>query len=312
MIGLARSESVKSFMQKRRGATRLAKQFVAGTGVQDGVSRAQRLLDEHGIRSSLFYLGEYLDVESFVTQSVTNKHAIAAALGQAGLDVHVSIDPTQVGQRQNAARCKHNVSAIAQTIARVSNGRPGVHCAMLDMEDEQLIEPTIALHNELRAAGLPVALTLQAYLRRTETDLLAQTGAGAHVRMVNGAFAAGHNLAFVRRPEIKANFRRLIDMMFSSRAHDARFYPSIATHDTDLHRYALDVADSRGWRADEFEFEMLLGVRATVAEALASEGRRVRAYVPFGRDWWPHAVRRVGESPRNGWMLLRSLVASDA
>lgn len=53
---------------------------------------------------------------------------------------------------------------------------------------------------------------------------------------------------------------------------------------------------------------MLLGVRRDLAEGLAGRGERVRLYLPFGRDWWPYAVRRIGENPRNATLLLHSLV----
>ena len=312
MIALARSPGVKSFMQGNRAATALAQRFVAGECVSDGVERARALLDAHRIRSSLFYLGEYLDARTLVAESVVNKLAVAEALGRAGLDVHISIDPTQIGQRQNATLCKQNLTKIAESVARSSKSVAGVHCAMLDMEDEALVDPTIALHNALRSEGLPVALTLQAYLRRTERDMRALVRTASHVRLVNGAFAAGRDIAFASRREVKANFRRLIELMVSEEARDAGFYPSIATHDTDLHQHACAIASARGWQPDQFEFELLLGVRTPVAQALAREGWRVRAYVPFGSDWWPHAVRRIGENPLNAGLLLRSLVSTNA
>ena len=98
--------------------------------------------------------------------------------------------------------------------------------------------------------------------------------------------------------------------MFSREARDTGFYPIIATHDDKLHRYAIERAAANDWRAGDYEFEMLLGVRSDVAENLARRGERVRLYLPFGQDWWPYAVRRIGENPRNAWLLLRSLAGA--
>lgn len=163
------------------------------------------------------------------------------------------------------------------------------------------------------------SFALRAYLRRslckhisaaTEQDLRPLIRCGAHVRLVKGAFASGRAVAFTRNSEIKANSRRLIELMFSRAARDSGFYPSIATHDTALQRFAIELADANGWKMDEYEFEMLLGVRGEVAQKLARAGQRVRLYVPFGADWWPHAVRRIGENPRNAWLLTRSLLGS--
>jgi proline dehydrogenase len=181
---------------------------------------------------------------------------------------------------------------------------------MFDMEDHSVVDATIALHDAVRSAGLPAALTLQAYLRRTEADIRAQIQRGARLRLVKGAFLAARDIAFTRQSEIKARSRQLIELMFSRGAREAGFYPIIATHDDQLHAYALERARSGGWCSGEYEFEMLLGVRNDVAENLARWGERVRLYLPFGSDWWPYAVRRIGENPRNATLLLRSLIGS--
>lgn len=310
MIGFARSARAKSFMQNSRATSRLATRYVAGTSTEAGIERARRLYDESGIRSSLFYLGEYAATITAVNASVAAKLAAAELLGHAGLDVHISLDPTQIGYGMNDARCRNNAFAIAEAIARASNNRIGVHCVMLDMEDDTCVDFTISLHNELLDTQLPAAITLQAYLRRTEDDLHDLIDKGAKVRIVNGAFAAGRDIAFTARREIKENYRRLVGILLSREARDRGVYPSIATHDESLHVHAIECAGKNGWESGEFEFEMLLGVRSDVAMQLARMGQRVRLYVPFGHDWWPHAVRRIGENPRNAWLLARSVLSS--
>lgn len=310
MIALARSEAAKRWVQESRGGSVLATQYVAGKTSEAGVARAAELFASSGVRSSLFYLGEYVDRVELVEENVVAKVDVAGRLGRAGLDVHVSVDPTQIGHGMDPSLARGNAHRVAEAVAQASAGREGVHALMLDMEDHTVTDATIDLHNELAAAGLPVALTLQAYLRRTETDLRAQIKQGSKVRLVKGAFAAGRDLAMSSQAEIKINSRHLIDLMFSKSARDARFYPIIASHDHRLHQYATQRAQANGWQAGEYEFEMLLGVRGDVAAELASTGERVRLYVPFGRDWWPHAVRRIGENPRNGLLLARSIAGA--
>jgi proline dehydrogenase len=178
---------------------------------------------------------------------------------------------------------------------------------MFDMEDASLVEPTIGLHDEIRQRGLPVALTLQAHLKRTAADLRAQIAAGSRVRLVKGAFVAGADIAYTRQRDIKSNYRRLLEQMLSARARKRGFYPIVATHDHRIHELAIATARRNGWKAGQYEFEMLLGVRTDVARALVQRGERVRLYLPFGREWWPYAVRRIGESPRNAMLLARSL-----
>jgi len=133
------------------------------------------------------------------------------------------------------------------------------------MEDASLNDPTITIHNRLQDEDFPVALTLQAYLHRTESDLGRQIARGSRVRLVKGAFAAGADLAFQSTAEIKNNSRKLITMMLSKTARDAGFYPIIATHDSRLHEFAIAQARLNDWKPGTYEFEMLLGVRVDIA-----------------------------------------------
>ena len=308
MIGLARSPATKRFMQGARATSFLRDKYVAGTDASAGRDRALALIEERGIRSSLFFMGEYVDDPELVRETVERKLEIVEAIGGRDIDVHVSVDPTQIGHHVTPEAVEGHARAIAERVRAIAGTGTGIHCLMFDMEDASLNDPTIALHDRLCDEGLPVALTLQAYLRRTWDDLSAQVERGSRVRLVKGAFAAGSDLAFQSQREIKENSRRLIALMLSSRARRTGFYPIIATHDTALHDFAIRTACENGWSQGEYEFEMLLGVREEVALALAAKGERIRLYVPFGRDWWPHAVRRIGENPRNALLLARSML----
>jgi len=308
MIAAARSPRIKTFMQEARATSFLRSKYVAGQSADDGRDRAFSLLDAYGIRSSLFYMGEYVDDDRLVAENVHQKLAIISKLRVRPVDIHVSVDPTQIGHQIDPALVSRHAETIATAIRDAVGVSDGVNCLMFDMEDASLNNPTIALHNALQDKGLPVALTLQAYLRRTHDDLEEQVRRGSRVRLVKGAFAAGADIAYQSRKEIKKNSRRLIALMFSKEARKAGFYPVIATHDTRLHDFAIETAKANGWQPGTYEFEMLLGVREDVARNLARQGERVRLYVPFGRDWWPHAVRRIGENPGNAIMLARSLL----
>lgn len=307
MIAAARSPRIKAFMQDHRATSFLADRYVAGKHVSDGVARARGLMAEAGIRSSLFFMGEYVDSPELVEENVAQKLAAIAALTTSGLDLHVSVDPTQIGYHIDPDLVRPRAERIARAIADRPVGEKRLRCMMIDMEDESVTGPTIALHDALADAGLPVALTLQAYLRRTEADLAAQIRRGSKVRLVRGAFVGGEAIAYTKVAEIKANYRRLIDRMFSEAAFAAGFYPIVATHDTALHAHAIAAAESGGWPKGSYEFEMLLGVREEAARDLAARGERVRLYLPFGKDWWPYAIRRIGEYPGNAKLLVSSL-----
>lgn len=309
MIGLARSDSARSLMQGWTGTDRLARQFTAGRSAQEALALALELRKHANIRASLFYLGEYLRSPELIAETLACKQEIIGLLGDAGLDVFVSVDPTQIGFGLDHDQARRNAAKLAEAIASAADDLPGVHCLMLDMEDASVVDATIDLHGILDAAELPAGLTLQAYLHRTEDDLRRIMRLGTPIRLVAGAFVGQRSYAYTRRSEVKASFRSLIDLIFSRQARDHGVYPIIATHDDRLHDYARERAATAGWCPGSYEFEMLRGVRASVAERLAAEGERVRLYLPFGRDWWPYAVRRIGEHPHNGWLLARSALA---
>jgi proline dehydrogenase len=310
MIALARSARVKDFMQRSQATANLARRFVAGPDAGSAIETAYRLLEGAGIRTSFFYLGEYVDRPELVKENVAQKLAIARALAEEDLDVHISVDPTQIGLQTNPAEVSIHAQAIGRAILQAVAGRPGLHCLMLDMEDSSVVDFTIALHDELRRLELPVAITLQAYLQRSASDLERLIAGGARVRLVKGAFVGRSDIAFTSEDEIKTNYRRLVELMLAPEARASGFYPIIATHDDRIHAEAIELARQHGWPPGTYEFEMLLGVRSDVAERLAQQGERVRLYVPFGRDWWPYAVRRIGENPANGILLARSLFSA--
>lgn len=306
MIFLALSPKIKEFIQKTKSGSTLAKKYVSGESPEEGIKRSLEL-KERQILSSLFYMGEYVDNEELVQINVHNKLLIAEKLNDANLDIHISVDPTQVGYQLSPAMCEEAVNKIAERISNLAKSKSRVNCLMLDMEDFTVNQATIELHNRLQDKGFKCALTLQAYLKKTYQDMSQQIQRGSIVRLVKGAFAAEASVAFTDNKEIKANYRKLIDLMLSEESKNTGFYPIIATHDINLHEYAISVARKNGWQQGTYEFEMLLGVRESAAIELARRGERIRLYVPFGKDWFPHAIRRIGENPNNAVLLLRSL-----
>lgn len=310
MIALARSERLKRFMQAQRGTSALAKRYVGGSDPASAIATA-RGLASRGIRSSVFYLGEYVSTEVLVAENVAAKSKVIQLLGATEIDVNVSIDPTQVGGTLDWAHCVSHIARLAASVAAVAADRPGVHCVMLDMEDFSVNARTIELHDHLADADLPVALTLQAYLRKTYTDMERQVERGSRVRLVKGAFAAGRDLAYSTSSEIKGNYLRLIDLMLSSASRGSGFYPIFATHDEQLHAYAVTRARAQGWAQGTYEFEMLYGARPDVVQRLVDAGERIRLYLPFGTDWWPYAVRRIGENPANALSLAKAMLGNN-
>jgi proline dehydrogenase len=279
--------------------------FVGGDDGGSAVERAATL-QRRGVSASLFFLGEYVRDPELVRRNAAELAKIGPELALAGLDVHLSVDPTQVGAMISWDLCRENVQTLAEAVAKLPGA--GRNVVMIDMEDSSVTDRTLALHHALRSAGLPVAVTVQSCLHRTGDDLRRLVADGAMVRLVKGAFAEGPAAAVQGRAARDAAYRAAVETLFSPEARERGVYPVLGTHDHAMIGHGADLAVKNGWTRDQWEVEMLLGVRPGYQRALVEQGLALRLYLPFGENWWPYAVRRVGERPANAWFVLRSVV----
>lgn len=306
MIALATNEPLGHLAQGRSVLSGMSKRFVGGNDVAEAVETA-RSLKELDRLASLFFLGEYVSDERVVARTVKEYEAAAPALAAAGLDVHVSVDPTAIGSLLGGYVWRDNALRIARAVAAAGKDYPSDRVVlMLDMEDSSVTEATISMYEELRAAGLPAAVTLQAYLHRYQQHVRRCVVPGGRIRLVKGALAEPAEKAATSRDEIDRRFRVATELMLMPASRESGFYPIFATHDVAMIRHIRAVARLNGWEPGAYEFEMLYGVRPRLQERLAAV-ERLRLYVPFGQAWWPYAVRRVGENPRNMALLARAL-----
>lgn len=151
-------------------------------------------------------------------------------------------------------------------------------------------------------------MTIQSYLHRTRADLGGLIESGAWVRLVKGALAEPADRAVRTVAGRNTRYRRCVAMLLGTTARESGVYPAFATHDAAIIGEIITQAHANGWSPEGYEFEMLYGVRPDLQQALADRGHRVRVYLPFGADWFPYAIRRVGESPRNLRFALRTLL----
>src|SRR5262249_4957696 len=161
-----------------------------------------------------------------------------------------------------AVACEAHVRQVAATAAHACSpaARPGHDALILDMEDAGTTEFTLGLHERLRSEGLPVAVTVQAYLHRIRDDLDRLVSAGAWIRRVKGAFAEPGTIAARCRAAISRRYLEGVMTLLSRRSRDSGCYPSFATQDDRIIELITDTARSQGWRNEDFEFEMLHGV----------------------------------------------------
>ena len=305
MIALATSPRAKRIAQGNRRLASLARRFVGGPDLDSAVLAAQAL-QRDGLSASFNAIGEYLDDPVLIDRSVATTAEIPERVKANGIDCHISIDPTAVGLSHGEDVARDNLGRLGEAVKAVAGPPPASDLVMLDMEDREVVEPTLRLCRHLLDHGVPTAITLQAYLRRTASDIPPLLGRIAAIRLVKGAFVAPAAVAFQGRAEVDRNYQALARQMLSEPARDGGLYPVFGTHDEAMIGPILEEAQRRGWAPGSFEFEMLYGVRPDLQRRLRDQGHGVRLYLPFGTDWFPYVVRRVGENPRNLLFALRA------
>jgi proline dehydrogenase len=162
------------------------------------------------------------------------------------------------------------------------------------MEDSSTTDDTLRLYRELRAEGFEnLGVVLQAMLRRTVDDIAALVDLKPSVRLCKGIYVEPPEVAFQDYGEVRWGFVRALEALL-----DAGCYVGIATHDDELLRKGRRLVLEHELAREQYEFQMLLGVRPGLGDQLVREGHRLRIYVPFGRHWYAYSLRRLQENPK--------------
>jgi proline dehydrogenase len=262
---------------------RLAAPYIAGDTLDDAVAVVHRL-NREGKLATIDVLGEEVATAEEARKITAAYYRVLARIETERLDANVSVKLTGLGLELDEELCRANLESL------VLDARARGSFVRIDMEDSSTTEATLGIYRGLRAAGYEnVGVVLQAYLRRTRDDVPGLT----NVRLCKGIYVEPPELAFQDPAEIRASFVELLDALLDEGA-----YVGIATHDDALLQAARSRIEARGLGRDEYEFQMLLGVRAGRGDELVREGHRLRVYVPFGRHWYEYSIRRLQENPR--------------
>jgi proline dehydrogenase len=276
-------------------ARRVSHRFVAGERLDEALEAAIGL-NSHRIGGILDLLGEGVTDLAGATHAVDQYEEATDAIADRGLDATISIKLSQLGQTVDRAACAANLSEIL-------NHAQGVGVPVeIDMEDSSLVSDTLSHFREATAKYPQTRLAIQAALRRTPLDLEALAPLKPRVRLVKGAYAEPVAVAQQGKQEIRAQFKFLTDWLFQYGTD-----PAFGTHDSELIGYTRKAATKAGKGAQEFEIQMLYGIRRDLQQELADTGHRVRVYIPFGSAWYPYLTRRMAERPSNLLFFLRAL-----
>jgi proline dehydrogenase len=266
---------------------RLSSRYIAGPSLDDAV-RVVRELNERGRMATIDVLGEEVTTREETLQLVEEYRRVFDAIREEGLDSNVSVKPTGLGLKIDRDLCRENIAEIVRCAAERSS------FVRIDMEDATTTSDTLAVYRELRGGGHDrVGVVLQARLRRTLEDVPALADLGPNVRLCKGIYLEPPDIAYEDFDEIRASFVAALRALLDSGA-----YVAVATHDAWLVERALELVEEQGLGPEEYEFQMLLGVREELGDRLVRDGHRLRIYVPYGRRWYEYSMRRLQENPR--------------
>jgi proline dehydrogenase len=266
---------------------RISEHYIAGEELDDALGVVLQLNAE-GKLATLDVLGEEVtDPEEARAIAGAYREAIDA-FKRGSLDSNISVKPTALGLNLGYELFRENLEDVVRHAAELDN------FVRIDMEDSSTTDDTLRIYRELREAGHDnVGIVLQARLKRTIDDVRALAELGPNVRVCKGIYLEPPEIAFRDFEAVQASFVQTLKELL-----DAGSYVGIATHDEWLLEQGKRLVAEHGLGQDDYEFQMLLGVRPGLGDELVREGHRLRIYTPFGRHWYSYSLRRLQENPK--------------
>ena len=274
-----------------------ARRFIAGETIDEAIAAA-RALEANGLMQTLDLLGESVATMAEADGATRAYLATFERIVAAGIGRNVSLKLTQLGLTIDRATCVDNLRRILDA-ATASD-----FFVRVDMENSEFTQVTLDIFETVWQQGYRNAgIVLQAYLKRTAVDVARMNALGARVRLVKGAYQEPKTVALQRKGDVDASFVQLMQLLL-----EHGHYPAIATHDPEIVTETRRFASAKSISLDRYEFQMLYGIRRDLQRSLRDAGHRVRVYVPFGREWFPYFMRRLGERPANIGFVINGLL----
>jgi proline dehydrogenase len=278
-------------------ADSFARRFIAGETPAEAIAAARRI-EAAGLSQTLDYLGESVATLREADAATSEYVAMLDTIVAAGIGRNISLKLTQLGLDVSADAAQANLRRILEP------ARDHQFFVRIDMENSPYTDATLTIFERLWDEGFAnVGVVLQSALFRTSADLKRIVARGARIRLVKGAYKEEPEVAYQRKADVDAAYVTQMEFLL----REGRF-PALATHDPAIIDAAKAFAAKEGIGKDRFEFQMLFGVRRDLQLALARDGFGVRVYIPFGRQWFPYFMRRLGERPANVGFVVKSLL----
>jgi proline dehydrogenase len=296
LLHLSRSEGFRDFLTGFKSFNRVTHRFVAGEQLEEAAC-AIRELNRKGLSASFVHLGESINCEEATREEVREYLRVLTVIESNRLNSNISVKLSQLGLDVSRKLCYENLRQIVAAAASYGN------FVRIDMEDSSKTDATIEMFKQLRRDFENVGIAIQAYLYRSERDVKDLLKIKARIRLCKGAYNEPPSIAFPKKSDVDANFVHLMQMLLASGT-----YHAIATHDEKMIEATRQFAAANKIGSDQFEFQMLYGVRRDLQEKLVSASYRMRVYVPYGQSWYPYFMRRLAERPANIWFVLKNML----
>lgn len=293
------------FLSKNKPMTKLAKKyglrfgagrFVAGSSILQAVE-VIRELNSQNLVVTIDYLGEFVDNEREANEMALECVEAIRAIGRENLKSQLSLKMTSMGLDISEEVVIKNMRLILDEATKQNV------FVTIDMEDYSRCGKTIDIFTRLKSEYDNIGTVIQAYLYRTEKDIDDLNAYSPNLRLVKGAYKESPEVAFPDKKDVDDNFKKIIKTHLLNGN-----YTAIATHDDEMIEYTKRLVEEYKIPHDQFEFQMLFGIRVERQRELVKEGYKMRVYVPYGTDWYGYFMRRLAERPANVAFVLKGVV----
>jgi proline dehydrogenase len=296
LIFLSQSTSARRFVRSAPGAQTMARRFVAGETVTEGIN-ACRELNRLGMTTTLDFLGESVSNRAEAVHSADVYVELIERLHAEGINGNVSLKLTAMGQDIDEGFMREQVGRV------IDRAREYDMFVRFDMEGSTHTEKTLRFFWHLWGEGYRnIGPVIQSYLRRSKGDIEKLNAEKVRVRLCKGAYKEPESVAYQDKRDVDKNYIDLMQMLL-----EHGNYPGIATHDEAMIRATRDFAKQKGIEPSRYEFQMLYGVRRDFQQMLVAEKYGMRIYVPFGDAWYPYLMRRLAERPANLFFIMNAV-----
>ena len=296
---LAGSAALKTLASRYglRKENSFGRRFIAGETIEEAIAAA-RAVERSGLTQTLDLLGESVSTIEEADVATRTYISCLEKIVAAGIGRNISLKLTQLGLTIDRATCVDNLRRILDVA-----GRHGFF-VRIDMENSPYTAVTLGIFETMwQQEYRNVGTVLQSCLPRSLQDARRMNELGARVRIVKGAYKEPRQVAYQDKAQVDAAFVQISELLLSEGT-----YPAIATHDPAMIAAVRSHAVKHGISHDRFEFQMLYGIRRDLQNQLRSDGFNVRVYIPFGREWFPYFMRRLGERPANVGFVVRAIL----